>query len=78
MNVVTESIKVTVDFEKEIHKKISNMRYGETFTIETVSKTNECKKAIQKSIQKSAKYNCMTLNLRWSPIKNEVKVTHVV
>lgn len=78
MDTVTEKLKITMDFEKEIHKKISNMRYGETFTVETVSKTDEYKKIIQKAIQKSAKYNCITLNLRWSPIKNEVKVTHVV
>lgn len=78
MNTVTEKLKVTLDFEKEIHKKISNMRYGESFTIETFSKTDECQKAIQKAIQKSVKYNCMIVNLRWAPGKKEVKVTHVV
>ena len=55
MNTVTENLRVTMDFEKEIHKKISNMRYGETFTVETVSKTDECKKSNSKSNSKISK-----------------------
>lgn len=75
---MNEKLRFTDEFEIDIHKKVSNMKFGERLTIETVAKTEEERKTIRKAIEKSAKYNCMILRLHWSKDKTVVKVTHEI
>lgn len=75
---MNEKLRFSTPFEKDVHKRISNMRFGECLTIETVIKTDQDKKAITKAIEKSAKYNCMVVRFHWSKANDFVKVTHEI
>lgn len=73
---MNEKFRFSTDFEKDIHKKISSMKYGDCFTMETVLKTKEERKALSKAIIKSASYNCMVVRLHWLKDTNNLKITH--
>ena len=75
---MNENLRFTDEFEIDIHKQISNMKSGGCLSIETVAKTEAERKALRKVIEKSGKYNCMTLRLQWLKDKNIVKVTHEI
>lgn len=73
---MSEKLRFSDSIEIDIHKKISNMKFGESLDLNVKIETGEDRKRIRKAIEKSAKYNCMTLRLHWSKEDRTVKVTH--
>lgn len=75
---MSEKLRFSDSIELDIHKKISNMKFGSSLDLDVKIETGEDRKIIRKAIQKSAKYNCMTLRLHWSKENRTVKVTHEI
>lgn len=70
-----ENIKFETDLDKMFHKIISNIRYGEEIEVPVVVKNNQEKKAIIKSINKSALYNNIDISKRWSKDKTAITIS---
>ena len=60
--------------EKEMHEIISSIRYGEKLEIPVMNLSTLDEKIIKKAIQKSAKWNCIDLHIRWSNDKQYIKL----
>lgn len=63
------------DFEKEIHSKLSKIRFGETIEIKIESADKEEILKYKTAIYKSGFYNNIDLHLVWSKDYDLVKVT---
>lgn len=63
------------DLQKQVHKIISGMRYGEKVTIPL--SIAETKEEMSLAIKKSVRYNCMDVRVKW-PKSNDGEVTVTV
>jgi hypothetical protein len=77
---MNEKLRFSSPLEIEIHKQISKMGFGECLvldlTTDFILKSGVDRRSLIKAIEKSAKYNCMTVRLHWSKARDFVKVTH--
>lgn len=71
--VTKSDVYFNTDLEKEIHRKVSAMRYGDTVEISNPFMGVNDKVTIMSAIKKSARYNCMELRIRWD--KNDELVS---
>lgn len=73
-NARKEAIRFETDIEKQYHKQISGLRYGQLIKIEMINVEEQKQKEIMKAIEKSGFYNCMELVVRWSKDKTHLLV----
>ena len=73
-NARKEAIRFETDIEKQYHKQISGLRYGQLIKIEMADVEEQKQKEIIKAIEKSAFYNCIQLVVRWSKDKTHLLV----
>jgi uncharacterized protein YktA (UPF0223 family) len=67
--------RIETEIEKKFHKIVSSIRYGEKIIIPTIVKTKEEEKAIWKALEKTARYNCIELHMRWDKNKENIKIS---
>ena len=65
VHISKSDIFFNTKLEKEIHRKVSAMRYGDTVEIPKPFMDVDDKKTIMVALKKSARYNCMDLKIRW-------------
>lgn len=69
-----ELLRFETDLEKEFHKLISKIRYGEEIVVQTDVTNNDQKRAVIKAINKSALYNNIEITKRWSRDKSSITI----
>ena len=68
-----ENLKFSTPIEKEVHKKVSGIRYGEKLTIKKADGYE--KKQFETLVRKSACFYHIDIYCRWSKEKDEITIT---
>jgi hypothetical protein len=67
-----EKLKFDTVLEKEMHKVISSINYGQKVNIKKAKCFSH--KEVENAIKKSAFYNCMDITIRWEADKESINV----
>ena len=73
---MNEKLRFSSDLEKVVHNIISKISYGGQIQIELEKDCKDHRKTMVKAIRKSASFNCIEINIRWSKSFDQVMITH--
>lgn len=72
-HLAKNDIFFSTEVEKQVHKKLSGMRYGSKIEIDLSIASS--KQELSKAIKKSARYNCMDIKIQWPRTEDNNFVT---
>lgn len=70
----TKIPKFDTKIEQEMHQIVSRIHYGERIEIPVINLSTLDEKLIRKAIEKSAKWNCIDLHIRWAKDRTHIKI----
>lgn len=70
-----EKLRFETDLEKEFHKIISSLGFGDSISVDTKIESKEDEHEVIKAIKKSEMYNLMDISYRFDKNKTSVTIT---